>query len=99
MRPQLLATSEPGLQEEKPYKVTSEKKLPYIPRRVNPKRKKALVNSLTILSMSVDNLVECLNNMNSSKKEKQIWKINKELKLWREKKTQHFSSLEGKKRF
>lgn len=54
VRPQLLATYEPGLQEEKPYKVTSEKKLPLMSWRVNPHPpRKALVNSLKVLPMSV----------------------------------------------
>lgn len=41
VRSLLLVTSEPGLKEEKPYKIISGKKLPFMSRKVNPKRQKS----------------------------------------------------------
>lgn len=65
--------------EEKPYKVTSEKKLPFIPWKVNSNPKKVLFNSLKIITHGC--LLEYLNGINSSNREKLTWEINKELKL------------------
>lgn len=90
-------------------KAIQKKMLPFIPWKLNLKRK-ALVNSLTILQspMSVGSLVEYPNNVSSSKKEKLIWKIYKELKTWGKKtktnkqkptKNPPLNSLQGKKSF
>lgn len=48
-------------------------------RKKNPPKNQLLFNSLK--NVTYECLLEYLNSMNSSKREKLIWEINKELKL------------------